>query len=502
MSNGQSWLPLHFAIVLFTEGKINEEDVQTLYSIDPMAMNRLSNNNQKGALTGCSPAHLLCMQKQPTMSLVHFFCLCNPKTFLLCDQEGRSVLHLVAMFSESLELLQSMLQIDHTDDKKVADTPAGEVDTALCLLCKRLEFSSFKEMVNSLIQVDCSVGFIYDGILGCMMSNKKSSFSFSDVSPGSRGAKILDLLKVLLNANSEVANYNDSYIFHLACSNLRGNLGIAVLNLFLTKNGDGIKCFHEGLLPIHFAACNSTMNMVKFLYEAYPESFFTIKLANERNLLHLAMSDTENHSGVVVEKVEYICEQCPQLIHMKDNEGDTPLHEALYSNELRLDFVRILCNADESVVIDKCAQFNTDDVDFDRLPLHLLIDFRSMSFKISPELSKKVQTQIVSSELSVEADCFRLFLRLYPASAGIKDGHSQSPYDLAVSENLNKYFIRLLLANDPTIDPAKRKDLNFEARREGMFLAFKALSTTVKPTIWAQLRYKHMELLARVMSYL
>jgi hypothetical protein len=84
----------------------------------------------------------------------------------------------------------------------------------------------------------------------------------------------------------------------------------------------------------------------------------------------------------------------------------------------------------------------------------------------------------------------------------MKDGQSKSPYDLAVVKNLNKSFIRLLLANDPTIDPVKRKNLNFEARREGMFLAFVALSTTLEPTIWAQLRFENVELLARVILYL
>jgi Trk K+ transport system NAD-binding subunit len=30
MTNGQSWMPMHFAIVLFAEGNISEEDVQKL----------------------------------------------------------------------------------------------------------------------------------------------------------------------------------------------------------------------------------------------------------------------------------------------------------------------------------------------------------------------------------------------------------------------------------------------------------------------------------------
>jgi hypothetical protein len=173
---------------------------------------------------------------------------------------------------------------------------------------------------------------------------------------------------------------------------------------------------------------------------------------------------------------------------MKDDEGVTPLHDFLRTCYEKVDFktVKVLCDADETVVRDKCTpSFKEEEDNFGSLPLHLLIDHKC-----------------VVSELSDEADCLRLFLRLYPSSAGIRNRCLKSPYDLAVEKNLKQYFIRLLLANDPTIDPVQRRDLNFEARREGMFLAFRALSTTLEPTIWTQLRYEDVILLARVMSYL
>jgi hypothetical protein len=59
-----------------------------------------------------------------------------------------------------------------------------------------------------------------------------------------------------------------------------------------------------------------------------------------------------------------------------------------------------------------------------------------------------------------------------------------------------------LLSADPTIDPVERHNLNFAARRDGMFLAFRALSTNVNPTIWAKIRYEDKDLLAHVISYL
>jgi hypothetical protein len=223
--------------------------------------------------------------------------------------------------------------------------------------------------------------------------------------------------------------------------------------------------------------------MLIFLHQAYPESLSILVPDIKCNLLHFATQEEVDK----IAKLEYLRDQCPQLIHMKDHEGDTPLHDFLRScyNKVDLETVKVLCDGDESVVRDKCTPSGINRRSFDSLPLHLLIDYRSLV-----------------SELSVEADCFRFFLRLYPSSVGIQNRRSKSPYDLAVEKHLKQYFIRLLLVNDPTIDPVERKDLNFEARREGMFLAFRALSTTPEPTIWAQLRYENVNLLARVMSYL
>jgi hypothetical protein len=93
-------------------------------------------------------------------------------------------------------------------------------------------------------------------------------------------------------------------------------------------------------------------------------------------------------------------------------------------------------------------------------------------------------------------------LRLYPGSAGIKDSHSRSPYGMAVSRNMKGYFIRLLLNDDPSIDPMKRRNLNFAARRDGVFLAYRALSTNLKPSTWSKIHYEDKDFLARVMSYL
>jgi hypothetical protein len=83
----------------------------------------------------------------------------------------------------------------------------------------------------------------------------------------------------------------------------------------------------------------------------------------------------------------------------------------------------------------------------------------------------------------------------------MKDGHLGSPYGIAISNDLSAYFLRLLLAADPTIDPVRRYDLNFAARRQGMFLAFRALSSNAEPSVWSKMLLR-VDLLQHVISYL
>jgi hypothetical protein len=271
---------------------------------------------------------------------------------------------------------------------------------------------------------------------------------------------------------------------------LKGEVGVAVLSLFLSKDSSGARAtVYTGYLSVHRAAMYSSLDVLKLLHKAYPESLSTL-IYDGSNILHdafLGKFHATTYSYDIVNmrnKVEYLCDQCPALIHQKDNNGKTPLHHSLVYYTIHMEPIICLCDIDETVVRDKCTPPDTNDLQSGQLPLHLFIAHNSFS------------------ELSKEGDCLRLFLRLYPASGGIKDDYSRSPYDLAVSQDLSAYFLRLLLSADPTIDPVERHNLNFAARRDGMFLAFRALSTNKKPTIWAKIRYEDKYLLAHVISYL
>jgi ankyrin repeat protein len=178
--------------------------------------------------------------------------------------------------------------------------------------------------------------------------------------------------------------------------------------------------------------------------------------AEERTLLHPAFTNSYSDDAVIYAKVRYICDQCPVLIHLKDKDGETALHSAII-NDTRLNFksIKTLCDIDATVVRGKITPNDITEINSGKLPLHSLIECRSLMTRVSDE-----------------GDFFRLLLRFHPATAGIKDDHSRIPYDIAVANNLSTYFLRLLLSADPTIDPVQRHNLNFQVRRQGMFLAF------------------------------
>jgi hypothetical protein len=215
LSNEKIWLPMHIAIALTVGNRISEEKVHVLHAANPLAMHLFSEMDKRGY----TPIHLLCMQKRPSMSLVRKMCLRDPQAFVLCGHSEESALHLVAQYSESLEVLQSVLQIDHTLTSKGVDGPYDNMEALpLGLLCGRSDFPSFDEMFLCLIEINSTVQVIHDSIFQCMLCMQQCKDSpYQDILPGSRGERILILLGKLLDANADTINYDNSSVLHMAC---------------------------------------------------------------------------------------------------------------------------------------------------------------------------------------------------------------------------------------------------------------------------------------------
>jgi hypothetical protein len=98
-----------------------------------------------------------------------------------------------------------------------------------------------------------------------------------------------------MDANKNFAEFDNYCIFHAACL-LRGELDVAVLTLFLSKNSETVQSIHYESLPIHCAAAYSSSDVIKFLLKAYPESLTMVlgqgNAAAGSTLLHLALQNS------------------------------------------------------------------------------------------------------------------------------------------------------------------------------------------------------------------
>jgi hypothetical protein len=161
---------------------ISEHDIHIMLSIDPLAIHRLSReavngeNNVDGIVAIAGNASRFR----------------DPKTPVLCDKSGRCTLHLVAQYSESLKLLEYVLQINHKMVKMAAKT---EKATPLGSHCRRPHFSTFDKMFLFLIRADSTVKVISDGIIQRMRLCRKGLSD--DISPGSSDERSLTLIRKL-----------------------------------------------------------------------------------------------------------------------------------------------------------------------------------------------------------------------------------------------------------------------------------------------------------------
>jgi hypothetical protein len=367
MTDGHSWLPLHFALAL--GNKVREADVHILQSQDPLAMQRYRLKESNNCQSRYIPAHFLCMQTHPNMSLVKYLSIRDLKSFIMRVHEpynpkGRNALELAADYSESVGLLTVLLQIDQSIIRRNRGDDTFTSVTALGFLCGRSQFCSFDEMLECLIALDSSVEVVRDGLTSCLRFYGRSNCDHQVV---------LALIESLFKANSSFLTAIHGYggnIFHRACSHLEGKLGVVVISFLFSKYDDQVEALllstnQSGTLLIHYAAWRSTSNIVKLLIEACPESRSETHSEGD-NLLRFALIPavnstlTDRDRAIMNAKVQYLCCHYPELLLLCNDSGYNPLNDYLYSCEkLDLETVKIMCEADKTIVTQ--VYMNTEE---------------------------------------------------------------------------------------------------------------------------------------------
>mmetsp|Transcript_9162 Transcript_9162/g.9024 ORF Transcript_9162/g.9024 Transcript_9162/m.9024 type:complete len:569 (+) Transcript_9162:2-1708(+) len=494
LSGDNSWLPLHWAAAC--GDKVTEKDVKTIYAANPMELEMLHlKRGHEDCDLGHTPIGLLLMSKKPNLSLLLFLIKIHTNAFSIPvshiqDPYRGTVLyyplHIAAMYSESIEVIRMVIQVS-TEILSTATCFGRSGGFPLGLLCKRDEFSGFWDIFSCLLEIDSSPEVIADAI-SCTIE--------------SQGYNKLKLIEMLLKANPESANYG--YHLHEICQHIKGSLCLEALSLFIALDENAIReaeseVNDEGLLLIQTAARHNTVEVLEFILNHHPESALELVHPSDSNLLHLALKNNESGIDILEAKVKFLTSKYPILLQMNDSYGLTPFHEYLLEyRDLKMEMVSILIAVEKQIVAQSGFELSDDRaadvVDEDdnqnfnnylSLPLHLVL---------------KTDIDIDPSPVSEKADIIRLLIRLYPEGTSVKNIHDKYPYDYAIENKMNSYFIRILLRGNP--NDHLLHDLNYAERRLAMFLAFRAVSRNMIVTIWANLRFENKDLLKKIISFL
>ena len=505
-TDGRGWLPLHWAVAAYVGAGdkpdgVTEADVKAVYALDPLALCRYE-VALAFTLSGFTPAHLLCMEAttEQTKSLVRYFSVLRPQSFTMRVRNGTSTtnspsgpipqfsaLHVACHFGQPTEwLLQHLLQLDSSACRHQlrCSTPLRE----LCENAVRVD----EKLMRCLLAADSSVEVVFDGIWGCLESKVL--------------AKRVDTMTMLLETNPQAAQHVAAHgetLAFVTCScshHMMAQECIDVLKLLLAANKDAFKAVayrSKGWFPVHALATHGPVEALEYLLDACPEvPVTTVSTVSKETLLHRVTFGRSEDQTARVAKARLLCSRYPAIMLQRDSSGKTPLHKACEASA-EAGLVLALCKAGgreaaSSPVVHPRIAANRDN---GWLPLHFMLP---LSLRVFHEFR-----QVDRSPVSPWADAFRILLRLYPEAASVeagRGGYKTCAYGLAFHEKLPVYYLRLLLRAAPDLNPAELRRLNWAERRQAMFVAFRALSTT--PSVLAQLRYENKDLVKHVVSYL
>ena len=525
LTDGRDCLLTHWAMLAVArpEYDVSVADVKALVTRDPMSMRKHHLTGLAAFQPGLTPAQFLCMQEESesVMALVRHYAIYNPTAFTMCASYPRddsaetdcdSAIHAACNARcPSKEFLQLMIQLDPSQATKKGSRYGFTPLAVLChgALCFQGEGKKFNDAVQCLLAVDSSAEYIGDALSGLLYGCCRSKGWAIEDEVASMQQQVLDMMDMLLAINPDAAKYRSNgcnLLHHIAGipSTIPPQLCIVIMQRILALHADAVRerCTVGGCFPVHLAVNDRPMEVMEFLLGLYPESA-TATITEDPNLL-MYLLRRKNENVIVPDleaKVRFLCSRYPQLLQQKDDKGNTALFWELKFPNFRLPVVKILCEAGgrDLVSAPKISPLliaEGDDQDDDDpvrgwLPLHMFIFVNHAQLRSCLPFSDA-------------ADCFRMFLRLYPEAVGIEAGVADfrnTPYQVAVYFKVDPYYLRMMLRAVPDLHPAELRRLNYADRRMAMFLAFSAVSTD-EHMLLPRLRFENKDLLKRVVSFL
>ena len=232
-----------------------------------------------------------------------------------------------------------------------------------------------------------------------------------------------------------------------------------MISIFLEAYRESINSANDdGYLPIHVAAECSSFEVFKMIAEANMVNLTALNPGGI-SVAHIAAAESK------IEIIHYIHSFAPELFVGQYEIGFTPLHSAVDAN----------CRSAILQVIYSYAPITAKWVDDEGSNLlHLFFSHYSILDLENP--------------MSDDFVVLKFLLRVVPLAASSVDDAQETPYSILTNaENPAYDYARrlMLLASDSSFQPGDRKELNYRARKEGLF-AF--LAPSIEPNIFSRIR--------------
>jgi len=405
-SDGRGWLPLHWAAVI---DDVDIEDVRNIARADPLAT--VKGCNQPISAT---PGHLIAAVRHPRIEVVR--CLYNfyPRMAMAKDNDGDEPLHYAARYSESVEMIRFLLQANPAATKvrgegnlvPLQNALFNESEYRVAIVKVLLDADpSAASVLNSdgdtvfhlAINQECRVDLLQHllaaypqglkvqndiGYLplhaACLMKDMPRSLENVELllQHYPEAAKIPciyghipahiaaessnhEVLKAVVSAYPEGLLYacpEDNMNTPLIKAVINGNED--VVNYITTHYPDAVHVTNAlGLNPMHFAAENDSVAIMKMIHRAFPEAI-CMPDASGRLPLHAYVQTHQemfNEGGNEAECLRFLLRVYPDAVAVADGHGEAPVALAMAENRyLR----RLLLRAQPEIFPEELRNLN------------------------------------------------------------------------------------------------------------------------------------------------
>ena len=261
------------------------------------------------------------------------------------ESNGLGVLHVLARYSNDLNLLQTIIQLAPNEVFE-----SYEEMTPLDILTRErfLESDKWLEMVECLLALDNSPSVVYNVVAASFDNMRDNSLLYSSQDGEGellRSKCIKFIEKVLRNCPAAVTYQTDGkygllcLLFELVENYLPECFVLDLMKLIVSIDKQVVRLLTSyGSLPIHFAAWYGGISCVSFLLNEYPESATAVNNIGS-NILHCAIHQSLD------EVIIYLLGRFPELSLQYNNDGILPFHNYIrFGTHHNMSIVSTFCN--------------------------------------------------------------------------------------------------------------------------------------------------------------